>query len=235
MRLRLLLIATFLMVAPAAFSASFSLNDWCFYVNTLDITRSCNDGAGADNFNPPTISSTTFDYHVGDNNQLGTVVVTLGAGTYNIFAIFNYDINSPDDPTESASVHGIPVGQVYSVDAEGDSNGFSGGTGSLYSQFAGGTLDNTNHCDTGCSDVAVSLGYQNLEVPEGSTGSISFVVSDTPPTSGFYVQQSDGSGSDLFFSTTSELVASPEPGTVILMTGGIALMLLGLKRKKKKA
>jgi hypothetical protein len=237
MRLRLLLIAVFLGIAPMAFAGNSSLNDWCFYVNTLDLNRSCNDGAGANNFNPPTVTSTTFDYHLGDNggagSGLGTVVVTLGAGSYNIFAIFNYDINSLGDPLESASAHGsIPVGQVYSVDAEGNAPHYSGGTGSLYTQFSTGTLDSTNHCDTGCSDVAVSLGVQNLTVPDGKTGTVTFTVSNTPPPSGFYVQQTDGSGNDLFFTQTAA-ISNPEPGTVMLLSGGIALMLLGLRRKKK--
>src|SRR3954466_9697783 len=92
MRLRLLLIALVLLVAPMAFGGNYSLNDWCFYVNSLDINHSCSNGSGTDNFLPP-VSPGTFDYvHLSDNNTLGTATVTLGAGTYNVFAFFDYDI-----------------------------------------------------------------------------------------------------------------------------------------------
>jgi hypothetical protein len=246
MRLRFLLIALVLLIAPTAFAGTYSLNDWCFYVNSLDVNRSCNNGSGVDNFSPP-ITPGTFDYvHLGDNNTLGTTTVTLGAGNYNVFAIFNYDLTAGGGLDEYATVLGsLAIGQVYSVDAQGA----SGSTpGNLYTQFAGGTLDNVNYvpaCSgSDCPDVSVALGYTNLEVPDGSTATVTFIVSDTPPSSGFYIQQGqNGSGDTINFSSTvdfgssgdsfSASVSTPEPGTVIMMAGGFGLMLLGLRRRKK--
>src|SRR4051794_39985767 len=192
MRFRLWMVAAVLLVAPAAFGGTFSLNDWCFYVNSLDVNRSCNNGSGVDNFNPPAISG-TFDFaHLGDvNNALGTAVITVGPGSYNIFAIFNYDIGGDGGMNEYATVFGsLPIGQVYAVDAQGA----SGSTpGALYSQFAGGTLSNTNYvpsCTSNdCPDISVSLGFTNLVVPDGQTAQVTFTVSDTPPSSGFYIEQ----------------------------------------------
>lgn len=250
MRLRLVLMALALMVAPAAFGGTYSLNDWCFYVNSLDVNRSCNNGSGVDNFNPPATSG-TFDYvHLGDNATLGTATITLGPGTYNIFAIFNYDINNDgggaNGMNEYATVFGsLPIGQVYSVDTQGS----SGTTpGNLYAQFAAGTLDNTNHvpgCSgNSCPDVSVAMGYTNLVVPDNTTAQVNFIVNDTPPSSGSYIQQGDNSSpSTINYSSNVEIIpdsnsfssaaAAPEPGTVLMMAGGVGLMLIGLRRRKK--
>jgi len=249
MRLRFLLIAVALLVAPAAFGGTYSVNDWCFYVNSLDVNRSCNNGSGVDNFNPPATSG-TFDYvHLGDNASLGTAIITLGPGSYNVFAIFNYDINEGGAMNEFATVFGsLPIGQVYSV-AQGSNDPTPG---SLYSQFAAGSLDNTNHLGScggdSCQDVSVAMGYTNIVVPEGSTAQVSFIVNDTPPSNVFYIQQGDNSSSSTInYSSnlsitpdsfgggdlSSAAIANPEPGTVILMAGGLGLMLLGLRRRKK--
>jgi hypothetical protein len=237
--------AAVLLLAPAAFGATYSLNDWCFYVNSLDVNRSCNNGSGVDNFN---VSSSVSDWqHLTDGNNLGTSVVTVGPGSYNIFAIYNYDIGGDGGMNEFATVFGsLPIGQVYGVDAQGA----SGSTpGDLYSQFAGGTLNNTNYipsCNSSdCPDVAVSLGYTNLVVNEGETAQITFTVGDTPPSSGFYIQQGqNGSGSTLNFSSNvtitpsggdfgASVVSTPEPGTIGMVIGGAGLMVLGLRRRKK--
>lgn len=256
MRFRLWMVAAVLVIAPAAFGGTYSLNDWCFYVNSLDVNRSCNNGSGVDNFNPP-ISAGTFDFqHLGDGNSLGTAVVTLGPGSYNIFAIFNYDIDGDGGTNEYATVFGsLPIGQVYAIDAQGA----SGSTpGQLYSQFSGGTLSNTNYIPScsgnDCPDVAVSLGYTNLVVNDGETAQITFTVSDTPPPSGFYIEQgqSGGSGSSLSFSSGVTItpsgggdfggggggdfgaaISNPEPGTIGMVIGGVGLMVFGLRRRKQ--
>jgi len=245
MRLRFLLIAAVLLVAPTAFGGTYSLNDWCFYVNSLDVNRSCNNGSGIDNFKAP-VSPGTFDYyHLSDSeNTLGAAVITVGPGSYNVFAIFNYDIGGDGGTNEFAKVFGnLAIGQVYAV-------GSSGSTpGELYSQFAGGTLNNTNNvpaCSANdCPDVAVSLGYTNLVVPQGQNAQVTFTVGDTAPSSDFYIQQSqNGSGSTVNYSSGVTFtpsggsfnaaieVSAPEPGTVVLMGAGIGLMILGMRRRK---
>jgi hypothetical protein len=246
MRLRFLLIAMVLLLAPAAFGGTYSLNDWCFYVNSLDVNRSCNNGSGVDNFNPPVTPGTTDYLHLGDNNTLGTTTITLSAGSYNVFAIFNYNLTAGGGLDEYAAALGsLAIGQVYSVDTQGASGSTPGG---LYTQFAAGTLDNVNHlpacAGTDCPDVSVAMGYTNLVVPDGSTATVNFIVSDTAPSSGFYVQQGqNGSGSTINFSSTLDIsggesfgasaIANPEPGTVLLMAGGLGLMLRQLRRRKK--
>src|SRR5436305_9431621 len=185
MRSKLLLIAAVLLIAPMAFAGSYSLNDWCFYVNSLDVNHSCGGGSGVDNFSP-SISLGSFDYQHLTDNTLGSTTVTLGSGSYSVFAIFNYDVAPGGGLNEFANAIGsLATGQSYSVNTEGT----AGTPGSLYSQFASGNLDNTNHLSTcagpSCSDVAVSIGYSNVTVPDGSTATVTFTVGDAPPASGF--------------------------------------------------
>jgi hypothetical protein len=240
MRIRCLLVALVLLAAPMAFAGNYSLNDWCFYVNSLDINHSCSNGSGTDNFVPP-IHPGAFDYlHLADyNNTLGTVTVTVGEGKYNVFAVFDYDIALAGGLNEYATAaRSLAIGETYTVGAAGRT------PGSVYSQFASGILDDTNHassCPTpgACEDIAASIGFTNVIVPSGSTGVINFIVSDTPPSSGFYISQTDtDSGNQLFISANLQLssvnsVQSPEPGTIILMTGGFGAMLLGLRRRSR--
>jgi hypothetical protein len=240
MKIRFILIASVLLAAPMAFGANYSLNNWCFYVNSLDINHSCSTGSGKDNFLPP-VAPGTFDYvHLSGDNTLGTATATVGAGTYNAFAVFNYDIDGGGYNEYASTTGTLTIGQVYTVGAGGNT------PGSVYSQFANGTLDNTNHvpaCSTpgSCDDVAASVGFTNVVVPPGSTGTINFVVSDTPPPSGFYIGQTDTDTGDTIYisgnvQTNSDLGAltaeTPEPTTLILMGGGFGLMLIALRRRK---
>ncbi len=244
MRLRILWILAVLLIAPAAFAGTFSLNDWCFYVNSLDINHACNTNTQSDNFLPP-IAPGTFDYsHLADNG-LGTVVVTLGAGTYNVFAFWDYTIQggAPANLNEYATTVGsLALGQSYSVDAGADpsaggqvvpyTNGYL-----LLNQFEAGTLDNTNHLSAcgapPCEDVAVTLGY-NIVVDDHYRATLQFVVTSAPPISGFYIQQSDISGGPpLFFSESLTITHNPEPATIMMMTGGFGLLLIGLRRRRR--
>jgi hypothetical protein len=241
MRSKLLLIAVVLLAAPMAFAGTYSLNDWCFYVNSLDVNHSCASGSGVDNFSP-SISLGSFDYqHLTDNN-LGSVSVTLGSGSHSVFAIFNYDVAPGGGSNDYANAVGnLANGQSYSVNTEGT----AGSAGGLYSQFASGNLDNTNHLSSctgsSCPDVAVSIGYNSVNVPEGSSGTVTFTVGNAPPASGFYVQQTDNSGGGSVYVSSNvqidgglnaQISAVPEPGMAGLTAGGMGLLLWFVRRRR---
>ena len=240
MRVRPLLLTMTLLAAPMAFGGSYSLNDWCFYVNTLDLNHSCSDGSGINNF-MPSMSPGSFDYVHLTDNTLGTVAITLGPGTYSIFGVYDYNI-SPNGTSDYATVNGNPgTGQVYTV-------GSGGRSGDVFTEFAAGNLDNTNHdpsCATPgqCDNVSVSIGFNDIVVPPGSTGTVNLVVSDTPPPGGgFNIGQTDGtSGGSLFISGNVQIsggletlaIVTPEPGSMMLISGGLGLMLCALRGRRK--
>jgi len=230
-------------LAPVAFAGTYSLNEWCFYVNSLDLNQSCAEAGGGGTINAP-FQTATFDPSTG----LGTVSVTLtpSSQTYKIFALWDFSSSNGNGYDEYASTVGtLSGGESYSVDSPGSSSagGANGSSpGNLTTYFNSGSLDDTNHlqsCSTPpCSDVAVALG-QTVDVAPGTTDTVSFTVSSTAPSSGFYISQTDGSGNTLFFSSSvvdppfqTEQTGTPEPGTVGLISAGLGLLAFARRRRK---
>jgi hypothetical protein len=244
MRVSLLLTATVLAMTSVAFGGQSSLNEWCFYVNTLDLNHSCADGATPGTFNPP-VQGATYAATPG-NPDLGTVSIVVGAGTYNVFAFFNYVVGSGNYNQYATTVGTLTAGQVYSVDAPGDPTAGGNVTaytpGYLGNQYSLGTLDNTNHLGSAtcaatnsCEPVSVTLGYTNIVVPDGQKELITFTVGDTAPTSGFYVTQTNSqTGDQLFFSADPQILAlaTPEPMSMMLFGSGLGVILWSVRRRR---
>jgi hypothetical protein len=240
-----LLTAAILALTSVAFGGQSSLNEWCFYVNTLDLNHSCAEGATPTTFNPP-VQGATYSASPGDPD-LGTVSIVVGPGTYNVFAFFSYLVGPGNYNQYASTVGTLTAGQVYSVDAPGDPS--AGGTvtpyspGYLQNQYSLVTLDNTNHLASGacaatnsCEQVSVSLGYTNIVVPDGSHELITFTVGDTPPADGFYVAQTNPqSGDTLYFSADPQILSAlptPEPASMLLFGSGFGLVAWMLRRRR---
>lgn len=232
MRLKTLIAVAALFLAPMAFAGTYTLNDWCFYVNSLDINQSCNSGGGLANV-PSAAPGVTDLLHL-QSDGTGTLTVTLAPGNYNVFAIFNYNIDGSGTNEYANTFGSLAVGQVYSVNNEGSAST----AGSLYAQGVAGTLDSTNHltaCSgTGCPDTAVALGYTNINVPSGNSGIVTFTASSTPPPSGFYVQQTDNTSNNSLYISSSYVdpPGVPEPGPMGLMASGLGAMLWLVRRRR---
>jgi hypothetical protein len=224
MRVGLLLSAMVLAASSAAFGGQASLNEWCFYVNTLSLNHSCAEGVSPAMFNPP-VEGSTYVASPG-NADLGTLSIVVGPGTYNVFAFFSYTVGAAGSYNQYATAVGtLTAGQVYSVDAPGDPSAggaVSGYTpGFLGNQASLGMPDNTNHLASGdcaatnsCEPVSVALGYTNVVVPNGQQEQITFTASDTPPTSGFYVSQNNPqTGDTVYFSSGSQPSGPGSSGT----------------------
>lgn len=233
-RFKLLFVAVTLLIAPMAFAGTYTLSDWCFYVNSLDINQSCNSGSGLANV-PVAAPGVTDLLHLQADNT-GTLTATLAPGNYNVFAIFNYNIDGSGLNEYARTFGQLSVGQVYSVNNEGS----AGAASSLFGQGVGGSLDNTNHlpsCTASpCPDTAVALGYTGIVVPAGNSGIVTFTIGTTPPSGPgtFYVQQTNTTTQNsLYFSATYvDPPGVPEPATMGLMASGFGAMLWFVRRRK---
>jgi hypothetical protein len=236
MRLRVLFVLMALTIAPMAFAGTYTLSDWCFYVNSLDVNQSCNSGGGLANV--PTADPGVTDLLHLQADGTSTLTVTLAPGNYNVFGILNYSVDGNGTNEYATALGSLSVGQVYSVNGESGS-----GAGSLYTQGANGTLDNTNGCANlgDCQDVAVAIGYTGVTVPAGSTGTITFTAGGTPPPSGFNINQTNGStGGSINLSTNIQISGNlntliapvPEPGAMGLMGSGLGALLLFIRRRR---
>lgn len=232
---RLLALTAFILVMGLSASANVVLNDWCVNVNS-DITTACNlagSGGGA-------INMSGFDTTLGPNT-LGTIQVTLGTGlnqSASVYMDYDLDYSATGSFQDSGSANGtLPGGVSYEL---ADPN-----SGTLFSDFAANTLGNSNTVGTysgppsPCCDVAWALGVGGIDVAAGQTAVVTFSVSTVAPTSGFYLQQTNGQKLDSIYLTESVQITGgggggnvPEPQSFFP-----ALILFGavffLARKKQ--
>jgi hypothetical protein len=234
MGFRALMLTTALLLAPAAFAGTYTLSDWCFYVNSVDINQSCNSGNGLANV-PSADPGVTDLIHL-QSDGTGTVTITLSPGSYNVFGILNYNVDGNGANEYANALGQLSMGQVYSVSTQGS----TGTVGTLYGQVGGGggTFNDTNYCAVvgNCSDLAVGLGYTNVTVPDGWTTTVTFTSSTNPPSdpNTFSIQQTNsGTGNSLNLSSSLEQVDhAPEPGPMALMGSGLGAMLWYVRRRR---
>jgi hypothetical protein len=197
-----------------------------------DINTACNGAGGGGGG----INLAGFDTTLSpDPNALGTITVTLPAGS-NQFAAFyaDYDVSyatygSFDD--FAATFGALPAGWSFSVNDPNVSN--------LFNDFANNTLDNTNNQPTPsgppnqCCDVAFAL-----SIPASGGSIVTFVVSGVAPTSGFYIQQTNqDTGESIYLqgSTNQGGTIIPEPSSLAmcLLAGG-GFLLAGKRFRKAR-
>ena len=218
------------------------LNDWCFNVNgNSSASNACNGGAG-----PvlPGADLSAFDTALVASNNLGTAVFTLGAGLGQFvlfYADYDVDVVAFGSFDDVGTVNGVlPANASYSLD---DPNV----PGTLFGAFATNTLDNTNHVGTHsgppatqCCDVAWGLGIGGIDVLAGGSATVTFTVSTTQPTGGFFLQQTNFDTLNTIYATESVVVTGPAGGGVPEpSTFGLGLIAAGAAflyaRKRNRA
>jgi len=253
-------------VRPASASTVASLNDWCFNVNG-DVADLCNGG------NTPTLTGSVNGIGVSGNldltlassdpgfpttaapNALGSASFVIGAGSSYVNAYMDYDLNYDNEGSYSdyAVVNNpgsLPAGYSYEVDDPNTSNLYAG-QGNWPGDFGNSTLLDVNNVGTfsttannnPCCDVSWALGVA-VDVASGFQDTVTFNVSTTAPTSGFYLQQSNGidTTQNIYFSATvtSQQVGppasgTPEPGTFLLLGAGLAGLIAWYVRGRVQA
>ncbi len=215
----------FIAFTPTARSSTMiGLADWCFNISG-DTNTFCN---GAGSLPVGSAFDTTLE---PDDNSLGSVTFTLGAGPAQfVSAYMDYDIN---DATLGAfddfgSVSGAPPTN-YSYELDDPNNSV------IFDDFANNTLMDTNNVGTGsppptpCCDVAWAISLNNISGP----GDVTITVSTTQPTSGFYLQQTNNDTGDSIYLTENFTSgpATPEPETWGTSLAGLAGFLAWRRRK----
>lgn len=210
-----------------------------FGVNVDGVTF-CTTGVACDNVGLSDFSSVPgadqsgFDLATG----LGGLGFTVtGAGNHNLDLFLDLDI---DDPTnfffnEFGAAVGTPsAGQSWEIDEPGFL------FGDIFGNFLASSLENANGVpDTAPEDVSMALGW-DFALTADEIASITFLVSEVMPASGFYLSQTDpDSSATVFFSSrlqiTQTTVTIPEPSTAPLF--GIGLLALGflVSRRRQRA
>ena len=171
------------------------------------------------------MNASAFDFATG----LGTVSIRFSpgaAGSYYIAGFFDHEIDEAGNTffNEAGWAIGTPqAGQSWEVDEPGYA------FGDIYDNLLAGTLDDQvfdGFVDL-VDDVAMAMGWDFTLASDLEFAIVDFILSDTAPTSGFYlVHQDPDSQYNLYFSSTLDIGAIPEPGTLLLLGGGFAGLIL---------
>lgn len=183
------------------------------------------------------VDETAFDLSTG----LGTITVGGVSGAGNHFVGLFVDHEIDEVINTYFNENGTPVNSASATQSwEIDEPGFV--FGDIYTHFnnsdaTGSLLDNSNAVPAGSEDdVSMALGWY-LNLTAFQTATISYLVSENAPASGFYLQQHDpDSGVSIYFSSSVNIVGGPPgvpdaSGTLPLLMGGL-LTAWGLMRRK---
>jgi hypothetical protein len=225
-----------LALAASAFHASAAtqvgLADWCVNLNG-DINTACNGGGGGGASGTGSISLSSFSTLLENgtnNNTLGSITVTLGAGANQYVGFYaDYDVsyNTQGSFLDSASTHGaVTAGETYEVDDPNSSN--------IFNDFSGNSLNDKNNVGTPankpptvCCDVSFAMMFGGL-----GPGTVTFTVGIGAPASGFYIEQTNVvTGASIFLSglyTPSGMMPPPPPGVPEPSTFFMGLGAMGL-------
>jgi len=230
-------VCAFFAFVQQARAGSVGLADWCVNLNG-DTSSACN-GGGSGN---ASISLASFDKTLEPGtNTLGTVTVTLAAGSSQYVAFYaDYDVDFATfgSYSDTASVHGtLPAGSSYEI---ADPN--SGGLFTDFSTVTNAGLADTDTANTPsgppnqCCDAAFALAFGNINVT--TTGTVTFAITTAAPTSGFYIEQTNTTTGDSIFLQGSVVLGgsppppmAPEPPTYVLGFSLIGLALLWNRRR----
>lgn len=221
-------------------SANVVLNDWCVNLNG-DISV-CNGGPASGGSSSVNLSA--WDQTLSPaSNTLGTITVNIGTGTQLVAVYMDYDVDfSLYGSFQDYGVTGGTIGATQSYELA-DPN-----VSNIFSDFAGdpGPLPDTNTVGTyappapPCCDVSWAL-EESLTVDPAlySGGTVTFTVGTTAPTSGFYLQQTNGNpgGDTIYLSDSVSLtpvVSSgiPEPSSIVLF--GVAALAASLLLRRRQ-
>jgi len=213
------------LVTSAASAATISLFEWTLNVNGTIYTPGDT---------PP--GSGTLDLA---GTGLGTWTVShtaVGLELYFVTLFVDHEIDEALNTffNEFGSVAGAPAaGQRWEIDEPGYV------FGDIYDNvLAGGqALDDLNGVPSAKpDDVSMAMSW-NFLLAAGETATAKFLLSETAPTGGLYLQHTDpDSDANIYFSGSASIQGGggptiPEPGTIALVLSGLGLVAASRFRK----
>lgn len=179
------------------------------------------DGAVTNGAAPAGVNLASFSTATG----LGTISATIsGAGNHYFGAFFDHEIDEALNTyfNEFGATSGSAMaGLSWEIDEPGYF------FGDIYDNFLVSALDNANGVPPSGleDDVSMALGW-NFSLNAGEQAILSFLLSETMPTGGFYLSQTDhDSSASIYLSTALKIEGNipgiPEPSILWLLGVGL--------------
>lgn len=193
----------------------------------------------------PTTGLGTFTY---TDNGTGArffdvfINLDLGAAFWNEYAAFQGVLAPGQSAQADTPDFSCDANRCGSIIANTNSNSLDGQNhlpGQLDNYFLDCGANGGGAANSACNnDVALALGFA-YNVPVGDQAILTFTVSETPPSSGFYLSQTkpvdgDNDPETVYFSgslAVQPVTTIPEPSTIVLV--GSAAVAVLLRRKQR--
>jgi hypothetical protein len=222
------IVAALVGIVPPATAAEIGLFDWGIHLDgtTYCLLGPCDISPGV---LPPSTDASLFDFTTG----LGEIAISFaGSGSHYVSLFLDLEIDAALNTyfNEWGAGAGVAAaGQTWEIDEPGYV------FGDIYDHWLDGNLEGTNGVPAALpDDVSLALA-SSFALSPGTVGSVSFLVSETAPSSGFYLSQTDpDSGLSLYFSSglaITEVPGVPEPLTARLLIGGVVWLVTWTRRR----
>jgi hypothetical protein len=266
-----LTLATAMLAVVPAHAATIDLFDWAFNIDSTIYRSPGDYLPPDPGQLPPSINVSGFSFSngQGSGSALGTVAVTLDApGNHFVGSFFDYEIDEAINgfSNEIGAAQGSPAaGQSWEIDEPGYGVPGTSYTGDIFDNFlnsrpcpgscppdSSSFLDNMVFESGGQSlatikgqnpvadDVAMAQGWI-FTLPTDQSAVISFSISETMPSTGFYLSQTDpdpNSNITLYFQSALTVQTQPPPGTIPVpatsLLIGIGLLGLAVRRGSRR-